>query len=245
MHRFYLDSSAVKNNAVYFPRDTSLQIKRVLRLRKGDEVVVFSEDGVDYRVLLEVVDTKASIGSVISTINSLEEPEIFITLYQALLRPERYEYALQKGVEVGISKFVPFTCERTEFSDPGDSKIIRWKRIIKEASEQSGRSFIPQLSRTVDFSDLIMNLGPVALIPWEDEKKESIRDILSNLHENQSMKGSSVDIVIGPAGGFTSQEVLNAVEHGAISVSLGGRILRAETAGIVAAVAVLYEFDHM
>ena len=245
MHRFYLDSSAVKNNAVYFPSDTSLQIKRVLRLRKGDEVVVFSEDGVDYRVLLEVVDTKASIGSVISTINSLEEPEIFITLYQALLRPERYEYALQKGVEVGISKFVPFTCERTEFSDPGDSKIIRWERIIKEASEQSGRSFIPRLSRTVDFSDLIMNLGPVALIPWEDEKKESIRDILSNLHENQSMKGSSVDIVIGPVGGFTSQEVLNAVEHGAISVSLGGRILRAETAGIVAAVAVLYEFDHM
>ena len=152
---------------------------------------------------------------------------------------------MQKGVEVGISKFVPFTCERTEFSDPGDSKIIRWERIIKEASEQSGRSFIPRLSRTVDFSDLIMNLGPVALIPWEDEKKESIRDILSNLHENQSMKGSSVDIVIGPAGGFTSQEVLNAVEHGAISVSLGGRILRAETAGIVAAVAVLYEFDHM
>ena len=116
MHRFYLDSSAIQNNAVYFPNDISSQIKRVLRLRIGDEVIVFNGDGVDYKVILEVVDTNNSVGSVISTVNGLKEPEIFITLYQALIRPERYEYALQKGVEVGISKFVPFTCERTEFS---------------------------------------------------------------------------------------------------------------------------------
>ena len=109
MHRFYLDSSAIQNNAVYFPNDISSQIKRVLRLRIGDEVIVFNGDGVDYKVILEVVDTNNSVGSVISTVNGLKEPEIFITLYQALIRPERYEYALQKGVEVGISKFVPFT----------------------------------------------------------------------------------------------------------------------------------------
>ena len=83
------------------------------------------------------------------------------------------------------------------------------------------------------------------MIPWEEEKKGSIAAILSELHQNQSMKGSSVDIVIGPVGGFTSQEVSDAVENGAISVSLGGRILRAETAGIVAAVSVLYEFKSM
>ena len=162
-----------------------------------------------------------------------------------MIRPERFEYALQKGVEVGISKFVPFICERTEFSNPGDSKISRWERIIKEASEQSGRSLVPELSQTIEFSDLIVNLSPVALIPWEEEKKESIATILSDFHQNQSMKGSSVDIVIGPVGGFTSQEVFDAVENGAISVSLGGRILRAETAGIVAAVSVLYEFKDM
>ncbi|MEC7733286.1 MAG: RsmE family RNA methyltransferase [Chloroflexota bacterium] len=245
MHRFYLDSSAIQNNAVYFPNDISSQIKRVLRLRIGDEVIVFNGDGVDYKVILEVVDTNNSVGSVISTVNGLKEPEIFITLYQALIRPERYEYALQKGVEVGISKFVPFTCERTEFSNPGDSKITRWERIIKEASEQSGRSLVPELSQTIEFSNLIANLSPVALIPWEEEKKGSIGTILSELRQNQSMKGSSVDIVIGPVGGFTSQEVSDAVENGAISVSLGGRILRAETAGIVAAVSVLYEFKSM
>ena len=245
MHRFYLDPSAIKNNSVYFPNDISSQIKRVLRLRKGDEVIVFNGDGVDYKVILEVVDTQTSIGSVTSTANTLKEPEIFITLYQALLRPERYEYALQKGVEVGVSKFVPFTCERTEFSNPGDSKITRWERIIKEAAEQSGRSLLPQLSETMEFSELIMKLNPVALIPWEEENEESIAGVLSELHQNQSMKGSSVDIVIGPVGGFTSEEVSDAVENGAISVSLGRRILRAETAGIVTAVSVLYEFKDM
>ena len=245
MHRFYLDSSVIQNNSVYFPSDISSQIKRVLRLRIGDEVIVFNGDGVDYKVVLEAVDSNASVGAIISTVNGLREPEIFITLYQALLRPERYEYALQKGVEVGISKFVPFTCEWTEFSNPGESKITRWERIIKEASEQSGRSLVPQLSQTIEFSNLIANLSPIALIPWEEEKKESITAILSDLHQNQAMKGSSVDIVIGPAGGFTSQEVSDAVEGGAISVSLGGRILRAETAGIVAAVSVLYEFKDM
>ena len=85
MHRFYLDSSAIQNNSVYFPNDISSQIKRVLRLRIGDEVIVFNGDGADYKVVLEVVDTKTSIGSVVSTVNSLKEPEIFITLYLSLI----------------------------------------------------------------------------------------------------------------------------------------------------------------
>ena len=70
--------------------------------------------------------------------------------------------------------------------------------IIKEASEQSGRSLVPQLSQTIEFSDLITNFNPVALIPWEEEKEESISSILSDLNRNQVMKGSSIDIIIGP-----------------------------------------------
>jgi 16S rRNA (uracil1498-N3)-methyltransferase len=245
MHRFLIDPSDIKDGRVHFAEEISLQMKKVLRLRNGNEVVVFDGGGVDYQVRLEVVETKTSLGTVLSANDSHNEPGIFITLYQALIRSERYEYALQKGVETGISRFVPFTSERTEVSNPSHSRMDRWRRIIKEAAEQSGRSVVPQLSDPILFPNMIRNLNPVALIPWEEEKNQSIRQILSKLRQDPGLDVTYIDLIIGPVGGFTSQEVLDAVDYGATSVSLGKRILRSETAGIVAAVAVLYEFGDM
>ena len=245
MHRFLIDPSDIQDGRVHFAEEISLQMKKVLRLRSGNEVVVFDGGGVDYQVRLEVVETKASLGTVLSANDSHNEPGIFITLYQALIRSERYEYALQKGVETGISRFVPFTSERTEVSNPSHSRMDRWRRIIKEAAEQSGRSVVPQLSDPILFSNMIKNLNSVVLIPWEEEKNQSIRQILSKLRQDPGLDVTYIDLIIGPVGGFTSQEVLDAADYGATSVSLGKRILRSETAGIVATVAVLYEFDDM
>ncbi|PZC43229.1 MAG: 16S rRNA (uracil1498-N3)-methyltransferase [Chloroflexi bacterium] len=245
MHRFLIDPSDIQDGRVHFAEEISLQMKKVLRLRNGNEVVVFDGGGVDYQVRLEVVETKTSLGTVLSANDSHNEPGIFITLYQALIRSERYEYALQKGVETGISRFVPFTSERTEVSNPSHSRMDRWRRIIKEAAEQSGRSVVPQLSDPILFPNMIRNLNPVALIPWEEEKNQSIRQILSKLRQDPGLDVTYIDLIIGPVGGFTSQEVLDAADYGATSVSLGKRILRSETAGIVAAVAVLYEFGDM
>ena len=245
MHRFLIDPSDIQDGRVHFAEEISLQMKKVLRLRSGNEVVVFDGGGVDYQVRLDVVETKISLGTVLSANDSHNEPGIFITLYQALIRSERYEYALQKGVETGISRFVPFTSERTEVSNPSHSRMDRWRRIIKEAAEQSGRSVVPQLSDPILFPNMIRNLNPVALIPWEEEKNQSIRQILSKLRQDPGLDVTYIDLIIGPVGGFTSQEVLDAADYGATSVSLGKRILRSETAGIVATVAVLYEFDDM
>ena len=158
MHRFLIDPSDIQDGRVHFAEEISLQMKKVLRLRSGNEVVVFDGGGVDYQVRLEVVETKTSLGTVLSANDSHNEPGIFITLYQALIRSERYEYALQKGVETGISRFVPFTSERTEVSIPSQSKMGRWRRIIKEAAEQSGRSVVPQLSDPILFSNMIKNI---------------------------------------------------------------------------------------
>ena len=121
----------------------------------------------------------------------------------------------------------------------------RWRRIIKEAAEQSGRSVVPELSDPILFSNMIKNLNSVVLIPWEEEKNQSIRQILSKLRQDPGLDVTYIDLIIGPVGGFTSQEVLDAADYGATSVSLGKRILRSETAGIVAAVTVLYEFDDI
>ena len=102
MHRFLIDPSDIQDGRVHFAEEISLQMKKVLRLRSGNEVVVFDGGGVDYQVRLEVVETKTSLGTVLSANDSHNEPGIFITLYQALIRSERYEYALQKVVETGI-----------------------------------------------------------------------------------------------------------------------------------------------
>jgi 16S rRNA (uracil1498-N3)-methyltransferase len=121
-------------------------------------------------------------------------------------------------------------------------KEERWRKIIQEAAEQSGRKIVPELAPVKSWDEILDGLGEdLALIPWEGERERSLKDVLSGF----TSAPERITIIIGPEGGFSQKEVKEAIQKGAIPVTLGPRILRTETAGLVVATAIFYQFGDL
>ena len=154
------------------------------------------------------------------------EPQTQLTLYQALIKPAHFEYVLQKGTELGVSRFVPFVAERSVTTG---EKLTRWKAIVVEAAEQSGRRTVPEISSVLSFDQALVEATRegVPFMPWEG----CDRPRLGSVHRH----ARHLTLIVGPEGGLSEAEVKAARARGVVTVSLGQRILRSETAAIVAA----------
>ena len=250
LHRFFVDPALLGGEQVALTGDQAHQISRVLRLKPGDRVVLVDGIGHDVTVRLDEVRSSAVAGIVEITEASRPEPSLILTLYQALVPRERFETVLQKGTEVGISRFVPTWCERSIV--PGGDKIDekrmeRWRRIVTEAAEQCERGLVPEIAPPMRFPDALresrQGLRP-ALVAWEREEEQSIRQGLDWALSWRPIGRARLSLFIGPEGGFTETEIELARGLGAHTVSLGPRILRTETAGpILAALALYHDGD--
>jgi 16S rRNA (uracil1498-N3)-methyltransferase len=232
-----LPAKAFANGAVTFDLPTARQLRDVLRMAPGDQVVVLDDSGWEYHVQLDRLDRTSTTGTVLSKRLAAGEPRTKIVVFQGLLKGSKFEFVLQKCTEVGVVAFVPMATARAIV--PGESageRQDRWARIVQEAAEQSRRGRLPRLHPVVDFKAALKQAQGLTLIPWEGETSQGIRSVL----EEQRAPVFAVNLLVGPEGGFREDEVALAVEHGAIPVSLGPRILRAETAGLVAASAILF-----
>lgn len=199
----------------------------VLRLRKGEKVVIFDGSGSELVVELTLVSKGKVEWKVFEEKQNESESKIKINLYQALPKnPEKFEMVLQKGTEVGVVRFVPLITARTERQSL--NKIERLKRILKEAAEQSGRGIVPELCEIVEFGKVLKNVPEGLNVLAHLTGEKSLKKVCENL-------GGIVNIFIGPEGGFTENEVSDAAKAGFEIVSLGKRILRAETAGVIMA----------
>ena len=230
------------------PADATRQLSRVLRARPGDQIVVLDDSGWEYLVTLDSVGHQRAKGTVDERTQGGGEPVVRLTLYQSVLKAEKFEMVLQKGTELGVSAFVPFYCDRSVpksgAKQGGEAKLERWRKIITEAAEQSGRSRLPALAEPADFRDACKRVEGLALVPWEEEEQTGLKQALARSKAGgQSL--DAVSILIGPEGGFTSEEVDLAREMGILPVTLGKRILRAETAGIAAVTAIMYELGEL
>lgn len=245
MHRFFVDPGQINGLIVRFDDDQAHQIRRVLRLRPGARVLALDGLGLQYEVLLEEVSGTRVSGLAASRVAATGEPGARLTLFQSLLRREKFEWVLQKGTEIGVGVFAPVITRRSLVRDAEDvtpEKLDRWRRIIREAAEQAGRGLLPDLRSPMPFAAAAPEVmaNDVGLIAWERESRMTIRDAL-RARENVS----EVALYIGPEGGFEADEIDEAVEYGCIPVSLGPRILRTETAAIVGAALVLHELGEL
>ncbi|MDR3577712.1 MAG: RsmE family RNA methyltransferase [Anaerolineaceae bacterium] len=254
MNRFFLATDCINAGEVRFPEDISHQIAQVLRLKSADEIIVLDNSGFEYRVVLAQVSSHIVTGKITAKQPSPAEPVWRVSMYLALTQREKFEGMLQKCTEAGAAAFVPVISNRclVQSEKEVSSKLERWNRIICEAAEQSGRGLLPTLSQAMKFADALENASqqPLVLFLWEKEKDLGLRQVLSSyLRRQQSPTAAGSDrkvaIFIGPEGGFTDQEAQLARRAGAIPVTLGKRILRMETAALVAAALTLYEFGEM
>jgi 16S rRNA (uracil1498-N3)-methyltransferase len=174
------------------------------------------------------------------------EPQVRISLYQGTLKARKFEWVLQKGTELGIAEFIPTICERSVLSDVEtvDEKMLRWERIVQEAAEQSGRGILPELRPAMMFAQACQRAGRatgLSILAWEEETATVLKSVLSA----PEIPPRRVNLFIGSEGGFTVDEARLAHGYQIVPVGLGRRILRAETAGLVAASAILYEFGEL
>lgn len=245
MHRFFIKLDCLHGEHVVLTGLQAHQICDVLRMNSGDKIIVLDDTGYEYTVLLSKVVRQEVSGQVIDKRKSETEPKTHITLYQSLLAREKFEFVLQKCTEIGVVSFVPIVTQRSIIRQADvikPRKFSRWQRIITEAAEQSGRGRIPILESPVGFPDAISELdrfdciliGAVAL------KESNLREVL----QAGVTKPREIAVFIGPEGGLTEKEIDNICRKGAMTFSLGRRILRTETAAVISSALILYELDR-
>ncbi len=246
MHRFFLSPASISGDAVTFPHDLSRQISRVLRMSAGDVVTVLDNSGLEYSVTLSGIDSSHTEGRVTGQREGIGEPILHLTLYQAMLRPERFEWTLQKCTELGVARFVPLITRRTirGHTGPSANRRERWLRIIREAAEQSRRSRLPQLDSPQTLEDALGSARPPALLAWEGEKSSSLKSALERRKAARAETGA-LSVFIGPEGGFDPAEVESARERGVETIGLGRRILRSETAAAALIAAIMHELGEL
>ena len=245
MHRFFVPPSNIEDGRVTLTVDASRQLARVLRARPGHCIIVLDNSGYEYAVTLDSVSARRSTGVITDRYIGEGEAQLSITLYQGLMKADRFEYVLQKGTELGISRFVPIISERTVARNViSPNRLTRWGKIIREAAEQAGRCRLPAIEETLRYTEACDSISKPGIICWESEPDTGIRDTLLRLKAD-IRDARSISIMIGSEGGLDDGEVEYALSRGITPVSLGRRILRAETAGIIAAAAVLYEMGEM
>jgi 16S rRNA (uracil1498-N3)-methyltransferase len=238
MHRFFVPPDTLTGPPpVVLPAALAHQIARVLRLAPGDQIVLLDGGGDEWLVRLTAVAPARVEGVVERRQPGAGEPRLRLTLYQALLKGDHLDYVLQKGTEVGLAAIVPVLTERTIARTSDERKLTRWRRIVQEAAEQAGRavrlSVCPALSWAAACQEL---RGHPALVLWEGEREVGLGAALAGLPNPLT----ALALLVGPEGGLSESEVALARAAGLVAVTLGPRVLRAETAGLVAASALLY-----
>jgi 16S rRNA (uracil1498-N3)-methyltransferase len=245
MERFFVDPEALKGETAQLDRQVSHRLRHVLRLHPGDRVILLDGRGGEYETVLEEADGPATKVAIVGRREGLAEPRVGVVLYQSIVKGDRFDWVLEKGTELGVAKFVPLVSSRGVVRPRAGrvERMERWRRIVREAAEQCGRSRVPEVGAPVSLSQVLTSSEGLRLLPWEGERQSTLRQALKEASQGEEPK--VVSIFIGPEGGFAREEVERAVEVGVRTVSLGRRILRSETAGIVASAMVLFEFGDL
>lgn len=235
--RFYVEPGTLARDDATLSGPLARRLANVLRLRPGDEVALFDGAGTDARARVETVSAGAVTVRVVDRVPSPAEPKTRVTVYQSITKGERFEWLVEKLTEIGVSRIVPLVCARAVVRpDAGGAKAGRWRRIAIEAAEQCGRGAVPLVDAPEPFDAAVRGARGVILLPYEGAgfAAPGIAEAL-NAAVDAVFSRSAVDVFIGPEGGLTPEEVAHAEDRGAIAVTLGDRILRSETAGLVAA----------
>ena len=203
-------------------------ITKVLRLGAGDRITVFDTESVEYEGVIMDISSGTIAVQVVNTRQLQTESKLELNLFQAILKGNRMDTVISQATQLGVSGIFPVISERTQVKST--AKVDRWNKIARESTKQCGRAVPPAVSEPVDLqrSLKIRNESEMKIILYENQR-ELLRDYMSS-HE-ESVR--TINIFIGPEGGFSEQEITLAKEKGYMVLGLGERILRAETASVV------------
>lgn len=248
MHHFFVDPSRITEDKVKMEGSDVNHMKNVLRMNVGEELLISDGHGADYICRISNITQKEIEAEIIRKEKEGTELSVQIYLFQGVPKSDKMEWIIQKAVELGAYQIVPMATHRciVKLDEKKEAaKRKRWQSIAESAAKQSRRGVIPQIHPVVDFKQAVKMAEDFSCkwIPYENFKDmESAKKILEQIHP-----GDKIAVYIGPEGGFESWEVDYAIEHGITPVSLGRRILRTETAGLMLLSVLMFqsELNHV
>ena len=242
MHRFFVETDLAEAGELRLPRDVAHQVTRVLRIRGGDRLVLFDGGGSEWLAKVDSVESGEVVVSLLDERSPATEPATRVTLCQALLKTNRFEFVIQKATELGIHAIQPVITRRSVAEPPSRQRALRWSRIAREAAEQSGRLRVPEVLEAMNLVDAAAGLDGPAIALWEGERTASLREALVGAIDGGT---SDLRLFVGPEGGFEADEAEVLKASGAALATLGARILRSETAGVAAVTLAMYELGEL
>lgn len=244
MHRFKI--SELGRHVFWLQGPERDHLVRVLRLSIGDEIIGFDNSGAEYKAIVQKIEDQSVTCGIVEQEYPEVEARTQVYLVAGLSKGEKMEWVIQKGTELGMAGLIPLRTKRAVMKLEGSKakdRVERWQKICGEAAKQSHRVREPKVFPVVDWKELKELLPSTTqwIIPYENEKTKTLRSVLQDFNPQEP-----IAILIGPEGGFEDSEVLWVQEHlQAQSVSLGPRILRAETAAIAALTLVLGHYGDL
>ncbi|GGP12592.1 16S rRNA (uracil(1498)-N(3))-methyltransferase [Oceanobacillus neutriphilus] len=251
MQRYFISKEQIQDPSVRILGDDVHHMTKVMRNKPGDKFICNTEDGKSALCKIEEINETEVQAVIEAWLDESAELPVEVTIAQGIPKGDKFEWILQKGTELGAAKFIPFAAERSvaKWDDQKfHKKAKRFEKITKEASEQSHRNRIPELSPVMQFKDLLEESESytVKLFAYEEEakgaeKKSSLfASVLDNISENDRIL-----LVIGPEGGISTEEVNHLKESGFQAIRLGKRILRTETAALYALASISYHVEEL
>ncbi len=248
MHRFYVCPQDINDEQVRLDQAQSRHIEKVLRLGRGDRVIVFDGLGREYEIEVSGVQHGQVMGEIIRVLSESEQPSIGIKLVQGIAKGDKMDFIIQKAVELGVDAIYPLISQHAVVKleqDRALKKQERWQTIAREACKQCRRSRIPEVHAPLSLDALlqIINDKP-AIMLYENETRQGLKELLTD--KRPALSGAQeLYVIIGPEGGFAEVEAELARSRGIMTAGLGPRILRTETAALTALAIVLYELSDL
>lgn len=246
MHKFFVNKDNIIDNSVVISGDDVKHIYKVLRLQLGDKVNINNCEGEEFLGQIEEINKKQVVVKCIKKLSLNNESNVEIYLFQGLPKSSKMDLIVQKATELGVKEITPVITERVVVKNElGEfKKVDRWSRIALEACKQSKRSLIPKINTPMEFNTLIEFVKQMDLIivPYENAEDYGIKKVTNNINKSNIKK---LAVIIGPEGGFEQCEIETLKELGAHIVTLGPRILRTETAGLVCVSLLMYELGDL
>ncbi|MFA6859865.1 MAG: RsmE family RNA methyltransferase [Clostridia bacterium] len=241
MRRFFVESSKREGNLVTIDGDEFFHMTTVLRLNEKNSIEVCFNDGIVWQGIIEKIEKRYAIVNLLSSFKSEAEAKTEVTVFQALAKGDKMDLITQKLTELGVFELIPFESQFTVVK-ANNGKENRLDKIAIQSSKQCGRAISMIANEPIIFDKVCEMLGSFDLVIFANETEEEI-PLSKVLQENKDAK--KIAIIVGSEGGFSEDEIKKVVENKGISVTLGKRILRCETASIVLSAIVMFAYSEL
>ena len=249
MPKFFISQEQIVGNNLKIKGKDVNHIRNVLRKKINDEITVCNIDNQkDYLCTINELEKEYINCTIVTELEKNVESNVKLTILQGLPKADKMELIIQKSVELGVTEIIPIEMKRCVVKLQEKDKIKkvqRWQKISEVASKQCGRNIIPKIGQVMSLKNIcnLIDNYDIVLVAYENEKEKSIKQILKEIKNNYS-KEIKIAVLIGPEGGIAPEEIEALTESGAMTMSLGKRILRTETVALNVASIIMYELDE-